>query len=379
MRYLLPALAAAMLIAVACGGDDDEEVTPQPTNPLVNPPPGETVGPLSTPAGQTPSPTPNLPSPLTLEDIFPPRDLSQYDLDPARVRTLIATGDVIPARYTDFIIRQEGDNFLYTVEKTADIVSDADITVINLEAPLIGYCEVHTEGFTFCGRPGFTAALNEAGVDVVTMENNHIGNYGYPGIEETRGHIEEAGMQWADRSTPAIVEVDGMTFGFLAFNGVIEVIDRDAMVAAIEALRPEVDVLAVSYHWGAEYVSLPTVAPGVADDDPVAIGHLAVDAGADLVIGNHPHWVQGVELYNGSYIAYAHGNYIFDQMWSYETRVGVIGKYTFYDDELIGVEYVPTLIENYAQPQPMTGQERQDTLDGMREASYELAELLAGD
>ena len=88
----------------------------------------------------------------------------------------------------------------------------------------------------------------------------------------------------------------------------------------------------MAYHWGAEYVSVPTVGAGIAEDDPVEIGHLAVDAGADFVIGNHPHWVQGVELYKGKYIAYAHGNFIFDQMWSYETRVGVVGKYTFYDE-----------------------------------------------
>jgi poly-gamma-glutamate synthesis protein (capsule biosynthesis protein) len=83
--------------------------------------------------------------------------------------------------------------------------------------------------------------------------------------------------------------------------------------------------------------------------------------------------VQAVEFYKDKYIAYAHGNFIFDQMWSYETRVGVIGKYTFYDKVLIGVEYIPTLIENYAQPVPMQGNERQAVLDGMKAASEELA------
>ena len=83
--------------------------------------------------------------------------------------------------------------------------------------------------------------------------------------------------------------------------------------------------------------------------------------------------MQGIEIYNGKYIAYAHGNFIFDQMWSYETRLGVLGKYTFYDDTLIGVEYTPMRIDNYAQPVPLTGQERQDVLDTMRQASADLA------
>jgi poly-gamma-glutamate synthesis protein (capsule biosynthesis protein) len=134
-----------------------------------------------------------------------------------------------------------------------------------------------------------------------------------------------------------------------------------------------VDVLAVAVHWGAEYVSLPQTAPGVAEDDPVEIAHLAIDAGADMVIGNHPHWVQAVELYKGKFIAYAHGNFIFDQMWSYETRVGVIGRYTFYDDVLVKVEFVPTLIEEFAQPVPLQGAEAQAVLDGMRAASEQQA------
>jgi poly-gamma-glutamate synthesis protein (capsule biosynthesis protein) len=233
------------------------------------------------------------------------------------------------------------------------------------------------EGFTFCGRPGFITALEAAGVDVVTMENNHIGNWGAPGIQETVAHLEAAGLKWADRTTTAIFDVRGMKFGFIAFNGVGETISREKMVAGIKSLRPSVDVLSVSFHWGAEYVSIPQSGPGVAEDNPVDLAHLAIDSGADLVIGNHPHWVQAVELYKGKYITYAHGNYIFDQMWSYETRVGVIGKYTFYDDVLVGVEYTPTLIEDYAQPVPMKGAEKQAVLDGMKAASDELAASLA--
>ena len=205
----------------------------------------------------TASPPPALP-PLTLSDVFSPRDISS--LDPSRLRTVIATGDVIPARYTDVIIRQRGDDFLYPVTATRDLTTAADLTVINLEAPLVDYCPYHDSGFTFCGRPGFVAALQDAGVDVVTLENNHIGNYGLDGISETRGHLEAAGLRWADRGSAAIVDVRGVKFGFLAFNAVGERVDRDAMAGEIKALRPQVDVLAVAFHWGAEYVSVPQTA-----------------------------------------------------------------------------------------------------------------------
>jgi poly-gamma-glutamate capsule biosynthesis protein CapA/YwtB (metallophosphatase superfamily) len=324
-------------------------------------------------AAPTPTATPELPPPLTVADIFPPRDLSRYNLDAARIRALVATGDVIPARYTDKTIRELGNDFNYTVAETKHITADADITVINLEAPLVSYCPLTEGGFTFCGQPGFTEALLAAGVDVATLENNHIGNYGAAGIEETRGHLESAGILWADRYSPAIFDVRGMRFGFIAFNAVGEYIDRPAMVAAIEELRSQVDVLSVAFHWGAEYVSVPNISYGIAEDYPPDIGHLAVDAGADLVIGNHPHWVQGIEIYNGKFITYAHGNFIFDQMWSYETRLGVVGKYTFYDTTLIGVEFTPVRIDNYAQPVVLQGQEREDVLDTMRQATEDLA------
>ncbi|MEE8370343.1 MAG: CapA family protein [Dehalococcoidia bacterium] len=370
-------LAACAGTAVAPGPVATPTTAPSPALPATL-----TPAPTASPSPPTPTPTPafltakEVPL-LSLAGLFPPRDLSSLRLDPSRIRTLIATGDVIPARGTDIAIRQQGDDFLYPVAATSDLTSAADLTVVNLEAPLIGGCPYHDSGFTFCGRPGFTAALQSAGVDVVTLENNHITNYGPQGTAETIGYLDAAGIASADRDTPAIVDVRGLRFGFLAFNGVGENIDREAMASQIEALRPQVDVLAVAFHWGAEYVALPETAPGIANDDPIEIAHRAVEAGADLIIGNHPHWVQGVELYQDSFIAYSHGNFIFDQMWSYRTRVGVIGRYTFYDATLVGVEFIPVLIEDSAQPNLLEGAEAQAVLDEMKAASEELRDRLA--
>ena len=90
----------------------------------------------------------------------------------------------------------------------------------------------------------------------------------------------------------------------------------------IQALKRQVDFVIVAFHWGIEYTALPT-------QEQRGIAHQAIDAGADLILGNHPHWVQATEKYQGKYITYAHGNFVFDQMWSQETREGVVGKYTF--------------------------------------------------
>ncbi len=222
--------------------------------------PGPTPTPTSAPTpATTPAPTPAFLDPdevpvLTLQDVFPPQDLSTLRLDPSRLRTLIATGDVIPARYTDVIIRQRGNDFLYPVAATREITSDADLTVVNLEAPLIEGCPYHDSGFIFCGQTGFVAALEAASVDVVTLENNHIDNYGPQGIAETERTLTASGIDFADRDTAAVRDVRGLKFGFLAFNGLGEMIDREAMAAQIEALRSQVDVVVVAFHWGAEYV-----------------------------------------------------------------------------------------------------------------------------
>lgn len=377
MASLLLPVLALLVLAAACGGRARQDgailfITPATTTP------SPTLAPSPEPA-PTPTPEPVLPQ-LSLEAIFGGPPTLPEGLDPKRLRTLIATGDVVPVRYSDYVVRLRGNDFLYPFAATAEVVRAADITLINLEAALIDQCPLHRDGFVFCGQPGYVEGLLHAGVDVASLESNHIGDYGEEGIAATKALLRQHGIDYADRATLAVRDVRGLRFGFLAFNGVTGTyIDREATAAAIRQADPQVDVLVVAMHWGQEYVAVPELSPGIAPDDPVEIAHLAVEAGADLIIGNGPHWVQAVELYKGKLIAYAHGNFVFDQMWSLETRQSVVGRYTFYDGRLIQVEYWPTLIENYAQPRFLAGEEAQAVLERMHEASQALAsELMAG-
>ena len=102
------------------------------------------------------------------------------------------------------------------------------------------------------------------------------------------------------------------------------------------------------------------------------MGHLAIDSGADLVIGNHPHWVQPIEIYKDKLITYAHGNFVFDQEWSLKTKQGVIGMYTFYNNHLVDVEYLPLQIEDFGQPYFLTGEAKQNILSSMKIQSEDL-------
>jgi poly-gamma-glutamate synthesis protein (capsule biosynthesis protein) len=330
------------------------------------------ASPSPTPA-PTPTPAPAIPA-LTLASVFGPikPDLRQFD--PAQLRTIVATGDVIPARGVNERMLKYKD-FLYPWRKTVDYLKSGDLLFINLEAPLIAGCPLMITGFKFCGDARAIDGFDYAGVNVANLANNHLTNFGPAGTNETiallaKHHIGVCGLGLSE-----IRDIRGVKFGFLGLNGIGTTIDRAQLKREIGQIRPKVDVVVVAFHWGKEYELIPQKGAGVAPDDPREIGHLAIDEGADLVIGNHPHWVQPVEIYKDRLITYAHGNFIFDQMWSQETREGVVGRYTFYGTKLVSVDYHPVLIEDYAQPHFLdeTQGEGLAILERMRKGSEQLA------
>jgi len=162
-----------------------------------------------------------------------------------------------------------------------------------------------------------------------------------------------------------------LKFGFLGYNDItipqpgISNVDEKAMERQIKESRKKVDFLIVNMHWGAEYRAIP-------DERQKELSHFIIDSGADLIIGNHPHWIQPIEFYKNKLITYAHGNFIFDQMWSIETRQGVIGKYTFYENNLVDVKFTPIFIEDYGQPRPMDEKEKNVILNEMKNNSLNL-------
>ena len=265
-----------------------------------------------------------------------------------KIRTVIATGDVIPARSVNNAAEQK-KNFKWPFEKTAEFLSKGDITYINLESPLTADCRTTTEGMVFCGNSKNIEGLLSAGVDIANVANNHSGNYGLAGIAETKKLLTENKIKITGSENTEYFNIRGVRFAFLGFNDVgskeesISWTDEEDIVETIKKARLQTDVVIVGFHWGAEYVSQPGTRQ-------IELAHLAIDSGADLILGNHPHWIQPVEFYKSKLIVYAHGNFIFDQMWSEKTREGVVGIYTFYEDRLIDVKFYPVYISNYGQP-----------------------------
>src|SRR5438034_1207701 len=309
---------------------------------------------------------------LSLQSLFYPAYI--VPADPTQVRTLLVTGDVIPARGVNYYATARHD-FLWPFRPTADYTKNADITNINLEAPLFAGCRVDPgPSFTFCGDARFVNGLTLMGADVVNLANNHLSNYGAEGITLTDQLLHQHGMQTSGLGPVAVIDVRGIKFGFIGFNGVGSAIDKTALKQGIARARQLADIVVVQFHWGKEYERLPKADPGVpTPDDPVVIAHNTIDWGADIVIGNHPHWYQGVEVYHGKLITYAHGNFVFDQMWSEETREGVIGTYTFYGTQLVAASWKAYRIYDYGQPVFMNARDNFTALQTMEAASDQLA------
>jgi poly-gamma-glutamate synthesis protein (capsule biosynthesis protein) len=374
MHRLVTILLLSLMAAPGCLPGGQSSAVPPPR-------PRASIG-----AAPSPTPTPE-PPPLALSTLFhasgpPPQD-------PGHVRTMIATGDVIPARLVDVAATQRRD-FVFPFRPTADYVRSADLTFVNLETPLLPGCQPQSTGMVFCGDVRFVEGLKLIGARVVNLANNHV--YAGPDTERTKALLEQNGMQVATNlGPPVVVDVRGMKFAFIGCNAVTSgpPVDRKALQADIQLAHQLADVVVVQFHWGHEYVRQPVMAPGVAPDDPIQLGHLAIDAGADMVVGNHPHWVQGVEIYKDHLITYAHGNYVFDQVncfpsigsdyltyCSDDTRTSVVGSYTFYDKRLVAASWKPTFIDTSLQTQWADPARSQQVLKTMESASLELAQKL---
>lgn len=286
--------------------------------------------------------------------------------------TINFVGDILAARAIELTMRKNG--YDYPFLKIKDDLADADFTFANLETPLIGTATTGktTVGGTtvFRGDIAFAEALKGAGIDVVSIANNHMKDQGEKGIISTMETLDKAGIVHAGAGLSLdearklkIVEKNGIKVGFLAYNDTDVVppstyandmpqsgtntMDTRRLKEDIELARGAVDILIISMHSGTEYV---TEKP---NSRQTTFAHAAIDFGADLVIGHHPHVLQPMELYKGKYIFYSLGNFIFDQPWP-DTKESALLKMRITIDSL-GVKKLipnitPLVIQNF-QPQ----------------------------
>lgn len=253
--------------------------------------------------------------------------------------TLIFTGDVMLGRGVRRQYEKNGGpNWPFL--QTRDLLSSADISVINLEGTYTDPCPHMWEAKVFCTPSADVSALQFAGIDVANVANNHILDYGQIGYESTLTALESVGVKPSDADHLVIITKNGIKFGFIGFGRIRQssdyvILSSEETARVITDAKTKVDFLVVSFHFGEEYQSW-------ASTDQIAMGNLAVDSGADLVVGTHPHVRGEFVTYKGKLIYYSLGNFIFDNNSSPATTHGnllfvtVLG--TVVKSELIPIE-----------------------------------------
>lgn len=268
--------------------------------------------------------------------------------NPNNLVTITIGGDVMLGRSV-MAKALDVDDFNYPFLKIADVTKNTDVTFVNMENAIVENCpKVYADTFKFCGLPEMLEGLNFAGIDVVTLANNHSSNYGESGLEETKTHLENYGIDYVGLDNLVIKEIKDIKFGFLGFYFLVnEPTEGDFKL--IRESKKKVDVLIVGVHWGDEYGPADQFSPDPLDTQ-VEWAQEMLKQGVDVIAGHHPHYVQRSDVFEGKPVYYSLGNLVFDQMWSEQTKTGLLIKLTFKNGEIVEEERINTYMENWAQP-----------------------------
>lgn len=249
---------------------------------------------------------------------------------------LVFVGDIMLSRGIGNLMIHAGD-WRYPFLNVAEYLKNADLTIGNLEGPISSRGTKIGSIYSFRADPRVIEGLLYSGFDVLSLANNHMWDYGPLAFDDTLKILADngidyvgAGLSYEEAHTPVIREAKGMKFAFLAYtnllpsslglknsNHAVAFPDETQMVADIQKATVIADIVIVQFHWGEEY----EIAHNSYQEN---LGRMAIDAGADLVVGHHPHVAQGIEKYNNGYIAYSLGNFVFDQNFSKDTRSGLV-------------------------------------------------------
>ena len=267
--------------------------------------------------------------------------------------TLIFVGDIMLSRFIGTLSARKND-WTFPFRRIADTTRPADIAVGNLEGPISARGERAGSEYLFRADPRAVEGLRYAGFDVLSVANNHIWDYGAEAFLDTLEILRKNGIQpvgggedYARAHEPVTKEIRGTKIAFLAYTNLIprslaeessmpaiSFAEKEEILRDIEKAREKVDVVVALFHWGDEY----EVRHSALQKD---LAEAAIDAGARIVIGHHPHVIQDTEEYNGGYIAYSLGNLVFDQNFSKETRRGLILRVVVRGSDIESIEKLP--------------------------------------
>lgn len=272
---------------------------------------------------------------------------------------------------------EQQDNPAYFFENVEPIFSADDLTIVNLEGPLTT-ATTFRESQTYCisGDPAYVEALTAGSVEAVSMANNHLMDYYEAGRDETAATVEDAGIVCAFNDRVGIFETKGIRIGLISVNviGYGSGVEKFIKNGMEELWEQQVNLIIVNCHWGVERENVP-------EEYARKLGKNCIDWGADLVIGHHPHVIQGIEEYLGKYIVYSLGNFCFGANRNPADKDCIIFQQTFRFDEgeltedttagIIPCSISSVTNRNDYKPSPADGEAYERILRRMNEYSEE--------
>lgn len=224
----------------------------------------------------------------------------------------------LPAKY------EEKEDPGYFLQKVEPVFSKDDLTIVNMEGTLTQETARQDKTYAFKGDEEYVQILTEGSVEAANLANNHSHDYGDKSYTDTIETLEDAGIPTFGYDRTAVMEIKGVKIGLLGTNELGEYMDcEEAMIENIESLKEEgAQIIIASFHWGVERSNVP-------DETQVELAHSAIDHGADLVLGHHPHVLQGIETYKGKNIIYSLANFCFGGNSSPSDMDSMIFQQTF--------------------------------------------------
>ncbi|PLT32115.1 CapA family protein [Bacillus sp. V5-8f] len=265
----------------------------------------------------------------------------------------------------------------YFVAKLDNIFKQDDLSTVNLETTLTHATRKAEKTFRFKGDPSYAKILTMGGIESVNLANNHIHDYLEQGYQDTMNHLKEQGIGYFGYENHYVTAIKGVKIGALGYEGWRDTPEiRDTVSNDIKKLRDQgVKIILVHFHWGIEKSYVP-------NESQKSLAHYTIDSGADLVLGHHPHVVQGIEEYNGKFIVYSLGNFMFGGNSRTNDKDTFVFQQTFHinDGELSQqkeINVVPFSISsitsrNNYQPMKLTGKEAERVKEKIIDVSNQI-------
>lgn len=274
-----------------------------------------------------------------------------------------------------YIVKKDPAYFFQNVK---EILGGDDLTIINMEGTLTESTDRQDKTFAFKGDPKYTEILTAGSVEAANLANNHSKDYGEQSYTDTIQYLENAGLTTFGYDRVAVKEIKGIKVGLVGIYVLADGMGRQQQVIDnIQAVKDQgAQVVIVSFHWGTEKANYP-------DETQKALAHTAVDSGADLVLGHHPHVLQGIEKYKGKNIVYSLGNFCFGGNRNPADKDTMIFQQTFtFENGTLVQDDVTNIIPcslssvqqyNDYQPTPLEGEEAQRVQQKIQEFSSGLS------